>query len=279
MRYTVFLGAPSPSSTVNDDGTSYQWRTLASTPDLASQDTSTDPFAGFPSSALDAASHRISAMYENVIFVDKDEDEGDTQIVEDDLIGLRRGGETNCSSYRSSSSIGHPFSDQTTLITWATSTQPERSVSRLPLHGSISGARSSSWQHNLETQQLEDHLTTTTTSYVYSDTSSIARFPNFQFSLSTLSVLASAQGKTCLLLAVLEVDGPDEVTVRRGPDAGRGVSVLRLIVGDEAGTIRKLTAWRDVAETWGGATQDAVGLRCGDVVHFESTRLRPALPT
>jgi hypothetical protein len=92
MRYTVFLGAPSPSS---DDGISYQWRTLAPTLDQASQDTtSSDLFAGFPSSALDAASRRISTMYENVIFADEDEDEGDTQIVEDDLIGLQRGGET-----------------------------------------------------------------------------------------------------------------------------------------------------------------------------------------
>jgi hypothetical protein len=32
-------------------------------------------------------------MYENVIFADEDEDEGDTQMVEEDLIG-RRGGET-----------------------------------------------------------------------------------------------------------------------------------------------------------------------------------------
>jgi hypothetical protein len=137
----------------------------------------------------------------------------------------------------------------------------------------ISGALSSSlWQHN----NLETQLSAiTTTSYVYSDTSSIARFPNFQFSVGTLSELASAQGKTCLLLAVLEVDGPDEVTVRRGPDAGRVVSVLRLIVGDEASTIRKLTAWREVAEAWGGATQDAVGIRCGDVVYFESASLRP----
>lgn len=135
----------------------------------------------------------------------------------------------------------------------------------------ISSALSSSlWQHN----NLETQLSAITTTS-YSDTSSIVRFPNFQFSLGTLSELASAQGKTCLLLAVLEVDGPDEVTVRRGPDAGRVVSVLRLIVGDEASTIRKLTAWREVAEAWGGATQDAVGIRCGDVVYFESTSLRP----
>jgi len=158
-----------------------------------------------------------------------------------------------------------------TLIT----SQPERegdSANRLPLRTStISGARSpASWQQNKLDTQLS---VITTASYVYSDTSSIARFPNFQFSLATISELASAQGKTCLLLAVLEIDGPDEVTVRRGPDAGRVVSVLRLIVGDEASTIRKLTAWREVAETWGGTTQDAVGLRCGDVVYFESTPL------
>ena len=64
----------------------------------------------------------------------------------------------------------------------------------------------------------------------YSDTSSIARFPEFQFSLGALSALASANGKVCLLLAVLEVDGPDDVTVRRGPDTGHVISVLRLIL-------------------------------------------------
>jgi len=78
------------------------------------------------------------------------------------------------------------------------------------------------------------------------------------------------------LLAVLEVDGPDEVTIRRGREAGQVVFVLRLIVGDEASTIRKLTAWRQVAETWGGsAPQDAAGIRRGDVVHFESAHSDP----
>ena len=95
MRYIVYLGAPSPSSTLNDDEISYQWRTIAtSTLDQASQETSTDLFAGFPSSALDAASRRISALTENVLFAEKDEDGGDTQIVEEHLIKDRRGGET-----------------------------------------------------------------------------------------------------------------------------------------------------------------------------------------
>src|SRR6267154_6572304 len=94
MRYIVFLGAPSPSSTLNDDEISYQWRTIGPTLDPVSQDTSTDLFAGFPS-ALDAASRRISALTESVIFEDKDEDGGDTQMVEEHLINDGRGGEAN----------------------------------------------------------------------------------------------------------------------------------------------------------------------------------------
>jgi len=131
-------------------------------------------------------------------------------------------------------------------------------------------AVSSSWQNKPETQ--EDEHSAKSYTYTHSSTSSIARFPDFQFSFGTLSELASARGKACLLLAVLEVDGPDEVTLRRGPDAGRVVSVLRLIVGDEASTIHKLTAWREIAELWGGTAQDTVGVgvRRGDVVYFES---------
>jgi hypothetical protein len=97
MRYTVFIGAPSPSSILNDDEISYQWRTIASTLDPASQETSTDLFAGFPSSALDAASRRISALTGNVIFADKDEDGEDTQMVEEHLINDGRGRELSSS--------------------------------------------------------------------------------------------------------------------------------------------------------------------------------------
>jgi hypothetical protein len=155
------------------------------------------------------------------------------------------------------------FSDKTTLMTWITTTHPEgrsEAMNSLPLFASTTRL---SMQNNSETQDFSPAGS-------YSEaSSSIARFPDFQFSLSALSVLASARGKVCLLLSVLEVEGPDEVTVRRGPDTGRAVSVLRLIVGDEASTIRKLTAWREIAETWGGATR-AEGVRRGDVVYFES---------
>lgn len=210
-------------------------------------------------------------MYENIIFADDDEDEGDTQAVEDELMGDGQGGEAKVSRHRCGSSHS---SDRTTLITWAATTQPEcenDAASRLALRVSMASCdASSSCQNNLDTQ--EDGHSANSYAYAYSSTSSIARFPDFQFSLGTLSALASAQGKTCLLLAVLEVDGPDEVTLRRGPEAGRVVSVLRLIVGDEGSTIRKLTAWREIAESWGGTSQDTVGvgLRRGDVVYFES---------
>ncbi|KAI9449889.1 hypothetical protein F5148DRAFT_987334 [Russula earlei] len=247
MRYTVFLGAPS-SSAHSDAGILYQWHTHESTDVSVSNN---DSFHGYPSSELDATRRRLSALYENIISAD-DEDERDTQIVEEDLMNVGR-------------------QDQMAPLTWAEMTQSEcesNSMNRHSMHASISRP-TSSWQNNFETQ--EDIYI-----YTYSDTSSIARFPDFQFSLSTLSMLGSAEGKTCLLLAVLEVDGPDEVTVRRGPDTGHSISVLRLIVSDEASTIRKLTAWREIAETWGGAMQEAVGIRRGDVVYFENVLATPA---
>jgi len=64
---------------------------------LGHQDTSVDSFAGYPSSALDGASRRISAMYETIIFADEDEDEGDTQAVEDDLMNDEQGSEAQLS--------------------------------------------------------------------------------------------------------------------------------------------------------------------------------------
>jgi hypothetical protein len=157
------------------------------------------------------------------------------------------------------------FSDQTTLMDMVTMAQIEggsESGDRLELRTSTLRIPSSRPTNNLVTTQ--DFSASS-----YSESSSIARFPSFQFSLGALSTLASANGNVCLLLAVLEVDGPDQVTVRRGPDVGCVISVLRLIVGDETSTICKLTAWRKVAEAWGGTTQ-AEAVRRGDVVYFES---------
>jgi hypothetical protein len=96
MKYVVFLGAPSPSNastSLDDSITSYHWRTVAPTPDplQLSKKISLEPPL-YPSSALDAASLRISAVYENIIFGGRDdEDEGDTQIVEEELTHDTRG--------------------------------------------------------------------------------------------------------------------------------------------------------------------------------------------
>ncbi|KAG2337242.1 hypothetical protein BDR05DRAFT_970458, partial [Suillus weaverae] len=114
------------------------------------------------------------------------------------------------------------------------------------------------------------YQTQETTSVSYSDASSIARFPHFQISLHKVSSLASlysenfARGrKVNILLATLEVEGPDTVLVKKGPDAGKEVSVLKMILGDEDGSLCKLTAWRDVADAWG-----ALGVKRGDIIYL-----------
>lgn len=73
-----------------------------------------------------------------------------------------------------------------------------------------------------------------------------------------------------MLLAVLEVQGPDTIRVKKGADAGQEVSILKLILGDDQGSVCKLTAWRDIADDWGGLGPSP-GLKRGDVVYFEST--------
>ena len=114
----------------------------------------------------------------------------------------------------------------------------------------------------------------------YSDASSIARFPTFHFnlhSLASLSQLSTQVSKTKvkftrkvnLLLAVLEVEGPDNIRIKKGADAGQEVSLLKMILGDEQGEVCKLTAWRDVADDWGGNGKK-VGAKRGDIVHLES---------
>lgn len=74
------------------------------------------------------------------------------------------------------------------------------------------------------------------------------------------------------LLAVLEVEGPDTIRIKNGREAGKEVAILKMILGDEGGTICKLTAWREVAERWGGQ-RGAVGVKRGDIVLIESERL------
>lgn len=124
----------------------------------------------------------------------------------------------------------------------------------------------------------------------YSDASSVAHFPSYHFSLHILTPLSSlrrhstrpsadraydperdssAHKKLNVLVAVLEVEGPDTICIKKGPDAGREVSILKLIVGDED-AVCKLTAWREVAERWGGSYASEEGIKRGDIVLFQS---------
>lgn len=128
------------------------------------------------------------------------------------------------------------------------------------------------------------------TSLAHTSTSSIAAFPTFVINLHTLTHLSGLVSmraqpvkwshKVNLLVAVLEVDGPDTVTIKKGPDAGREVGVLKLVIGDEEGGVCKLTAWREVADLWGGIKEDefedsmmeteSEGVRRGDIVYLQS---------
>jgi hypothetical protein len=117
-----------------------------------------------------------------------------------------------------------------------------------------------------ESQSFGDH----------SDASSIARFPSFHFNMHTLTSLSQLAGrrfkgsmKVNVVLAVLEVEGPDTIRIKKGADAGREVSILKMILGDEDGTVVKLTAWREIADEWGGSGK-AVATKRGDIVHIES---------
>ncbi|EKM54792.1 uncharacterized protein PHACADRAFT_258891 [Phanerochaete carnosa HHB-10118-sp] len=136
-----------------------------------------------------------------------------------------------------------------------------------------------------------------TTSFGYSQLTgdasdaSVVRFPAFHFSLHSLSSLAalehspsgtgpqrvsypfpSGKRKVNLLVAVLELEGPDTIRIKKGTDAGKEVSILRVIVGDQDGGICRLAAWREVAEQWGGAYADSgdPSLKKGDIVYFQN---------
>ncbi|KAI0358741.1 hypothetical protein OH77DRAFT_1518706 [Trametes cingulata] len=133
-----------------------------------------------------------------------------------------------------------------------------------------------------ETQETQE-----TESYNESNASSIAQFPAFHFSLHNIvsldELIGHAQAaqarklpktshKVCVLTAVLEVDGPESIRIKKGPDAGREVSLLKLILGDESGGICKLTAWREIAEDWGGVNPEvsAPSVKKGDIVLLEN---------
>jgi hypothetical protein len=107
-----------------------------------------------------------------------------------------------------------------------------------------------------------------------SEASSLALLPSFAFRLASISSLSALRTprpppKLTVLVAVLEIDGPDIVKIKRGVDEGKELAVLKLILGDDDKIVARCTAWRDVAETW------ADGLKRGDVVCLSSALPSP----
>ncbi|KAH7921051.1 hypothetical protein BV22DRAFT_756451 [Leucogyrophana mollusca] len=239
-HYRVFIGAP-PAADLGKDPSSYTWKTIQ-------QPTSSQNSVSivYPPATLAAASRRISLLYHNVIFDDTVEDEQLGPEADVDELDREK--------------------DQTTVITWPPTAVEEGASAPSFLRPSLSLPHPGTY----ETQE--------TASYDYSDASSIARFPNFQFSLHKLASLASlyAAGKVgkgsrkvSVLLAALEVEGPDTIKIKKGADAGNEVAILKMILGDEEGSVCKLTAWRDVAEVWGGSSASPA-LKRGDILYFEN---------
>ncbi|TFY69873.1 hypothetical protein EVG20_g2977 [Dentipellis fragilis] len=263
-RYRVLVGAPSMSVLASShDLQAYEWHQVS-----AAEMSVAIPHPGFPSTALEAASRRISRIYENIIFKDaEDVEDEDERFMQADSQGQAPGKAS--SSLRQSQFGTQPRSniEQTTLITWPPTQDPNLLQSRANTT-TFFRASPSRIQETQETQEG--------TSYNYSDASSIARFPDFQFTLhalTDLSMLKDTRGsrKVSLLLAVLEVEGPDSIRLKKGADADKEIYVFKTILGNEAGVVCKLTAWREVAETWGGIGQ-STGIKRGDVVYFESKR-------
>jgi len=106
------------------------------------------------------------------------------------------------------------------------------------------------------------------------DNISIARLPSFHIPVNRISSIDSVSQiensayparKVCLLVAVLDMEGPNVVRIKKGQDAGKEAAVLGLVVGDEEGKIAKITVWRERAEDWSGM------MRKGDVVYLRGT--------
>ncbi|KAG8219118.1 hypothetical protein J3R82DRAFT_5020 [Butyriboletus roseoflavus] len=242
VHFLVFLNAPSAAD-IDADPNDYFWQTVQ-------EPSSTTPY---PPATLDAASRRISLLYQNVIF-----DSILEQELEPDHV---------LASQQDDDDAEHP--DGTTFVTWPPTPAANTTGAPSFLRPSCSFPRG--------TYETQD----TSSSVEYSDASSITRFPNFQFSLHKVTPLSSlciaaksgsGSRKVNMLLAALEVQGPDTVRVKKGPDAGREISILKLVLGDEQGSVCKLTAWRDTADAWGGVGPSP-GLKRGDILYFESTFL------
>ncbi|KIM35620.1 hypothetical protein M413DRAFT_449665, partial [Hebeloma cylindrosporum] len=183
--------------------------------------------------------------------------------------------------------------EQTTMISWDPTTRFDDSEIKddsressamlsFLLDTSSKDDSQSQAPRGAETQAVESQFVESQSLGNYSDASSIGRFPSFHFNLHSLTSLSQLAGpfgkpfkgsrKVNVLLAVLEVEGPDVIRIKKGADAGKQVGIFKMILGDEEGNVCKLTAWREVAEEWGGIGESVAAKR-GDIVHIESNPL------
>ncbi|KAJ3728001.1 hypothetical protein DFJ43DRAFT_1001562 [Lentinula guzmanii] len=252
--YHIFLGAPRAKKLLqsSQENIQYTWTTIPSY-----QNTAGSPYLLPPPATLEAASRRISLMYQNAIF-QNDESEEEPEECEEEGTPMQ-------ALIRTS-----------TLITWApTPMDAEISKENTRLANSRSFINTTTrLEYEIESQETQESQ-----SFNYSDSSSIANFPKFHFNLHSITSLAAIQklGKTDygstkvnVLLAVLEVEGPDTIRTKKGPDAGQEISILKMILGDEDGSVCRLTAWREIADVWGGSGPKDLGAKRGDVVLIEN---------
>lgn len=71
--------------------------------------------------------------------------------------------------------------------------------------------------------------------------------------------------KASVLVGLLDVEGPDIVRIKKGVDAGKEISLLKMMIGSPDGTVCKVTVWRELAEIWGDS------LRRGDVTLLQGS--------
>ncbi|PSS06872.1 hypothetical protein PHLCEN_2v3530 [Hermanssonia centrifuga] len=289
-RFEVFVGAPTTQDLKQTNKSPHRWLTVSSTPKPAT-------FFALPPATLEAASLRISRLYENIIFDGLGSEE--EKECEEPSRDVERRPDTQgkilfmyCQAAVHSLMHGAATPEQSTLISWPPT---GRDVEESHIEGGrdISFLRPTASLSRLRSQfQTQD--TQETGSYDYSDASSIGHFPVFHFTLHNLTSLSTLQNKNgrnpvqrfqpntsspklTVLAAVLEIEGPDTIRIKKGTDAGKDVSISKLIIGDDEGMVGKLTAWRDVAERWGGCypDRDSPSIKRGDVVLFQSSlRLR-----
>ncbi|KAG8883464.1 hypothetical protein FRB97_006592 [Tulasnella sp. 331] len=246
-----------------------------------------------PHETFVAASQRLSKLYENIIFPDLSvEEEG----LNDGLNDVSR------ASSNESSVIGWDPTDpdnlracvpsQLDFVATHDDSQLNANETFIRPSGETNLARSHISRTTSTGTQLESQISAFSEEPSYEEDSggdSIGRFPTFHFSLHRLFPLSSLLKHTvsrreknlvCLLVAVLEIEGPTTITTKAGVEIG----LLKLIVGDELGAVAKIVCWRETAMKWGGG-EDRMGegaVRKGDVVFLEkdvAVTYTPSQPT